>query len=174
MNYDWNVIGADEIFVLFSSFLPTDGFIKKVTVYPSQFGKEMMEKEEQEGPKCIWDHISKDQNLTLSRKKIEELEKTKSKKQNSYMNEDWTASNNMEDENSLNVNLVRKYELTKQKYYYAVIELDNTKTADYIYKQCDGSEFMMSGLSIDLRYIPEDLVFPYAPKKVCKALPTHA
>ena len=172
MNYDWNFIGADEIFVLFSSFLPTDGYIKKVTVYPSQFGKEMMEREELEGPKAIWEHISKTENLNLTDKKIDEIVKTKSKKPNSYMGEDWTASNNIEDENSLNVNLVRKYELTKQRYFYSVIELDSERAANYIYKHCDGSEFMRSGLTIDLRFIPEDLEFPYKPAKICKTMPT--
>jgi hypothetical protein len=58
-NYDWSIIGADEIFVLMNSFLPTSGFIKSVKVYPSAFGKEMMAKEELEGPKCIWDAIKK-------------------------------------------------------------------------------------------------------------------
>ena len=58
-NYDWSIIGADEIFVLMNSFLPTTGFIKSVKVYPSAFGKEMMAKEELEGPKCIWDAIKK-------------------------------------------------------------------------------------------------------------------
>jgi len=31
---------------------------------------------------------------------------------------------------------------------------------------------MRSGLSIDLRYIPEDLEFPYPPEKICKTMPT--
>jgi hypothetical protein len=92
---------------------------------------------------------------------------------NSYQNEEWQATNNPDDEqNSLNVNMVRKYELLKQRYYYAVIQFDSPRTADHIYKNCDGTEFLLSGLSLDLRYIPEYLEFPFPPEKVCKTLPT--
>lgn len=49
-NQDWDKIKAKDLLVLFSSFLPTDGSIKRVTVYPSEFGLERMKQEEVRGP----------------------------------------------------------------------------------------------------------------------------
>lgn len=96
----------------------------------------------------------------------------KSQKLNSWNNEKWEATNNPDTEdNNLDVNQVRKYEHLKQRYYYAVIQFDTPRTADHIYKNCDGSEFLLSGMNLDLRYIPEDLEFPYAAFKTCKTLP---
>jgi hypothetical protein len=66
-------------------------------------------------------------------------------------------------------NLLRKYERDRMKYYYAVIELDSIKTADHVYKSCDGQEIEATGLQIDLRYIPDGIEFPFKPKEVATA-----
>ena len=40
--------------IAFSSFLPEGGVLKSVKVYPSEFGKKMMEQEERDGPGDIF------------------------------------------------------------------------------------------------------------------------
>uniref|UniRef100_A0A2M3Z723 Putative esf1 n=1 Tax=Anopheles braziliensis TaxID=58242 RepID=A0A2M3Z723_9DIPT len=47
---DWDRIRAVDIMVLLSSFLPPGCSIKSVKIYPSEFGKERMQEEEQRGP----------------------------------------------------------------------------------------------------------------------------
>src|SRR5690606_769842 len=51
VNLDWDHVKSTDLFALFSSFLPADGGkIEKISVYPSEFGKERMRQEEVEGP----------------------------------------------------------------------------------------------------------------------------
>lgn len=50
VNLDWDNIQAEDLMAVFSSFLPAGGRILKVSVYPSEFGRERMEREEVEGP----------------------------------------------------------------------------------------------------------------------------
>ena len=50
VNLDWDNIRASDLLAVFSSFLPSSGRILKVEVYPSEFGKERMQREEMEGP----------------------------------------------------------------------------------------------------------------------------
>ncbi|XP_035773467.1 ESF1 homolog [Anopheles albimanus] len=47
---DWDRIRAVDIMVLLSSFLPPGCSIKTVKIYPSEFGKERMQEEEERGP----------------------------------------------------------------------------------------------------------------------------
>lgn len=39
---------------------------------------------------------------------------------------------------------LRKYELNKMKYYFAVVDCDSIKTANTIYEECDGQEFQVN------------------------------
>lgn len=69
---------------------------------------------------------------------------------------------------------LREYERQRMRYFYAVIECDCKKTAEKIYEQCDGMDFEMSGIQIDLRFVPEDQVFPHEPKEVCDEVPADS
>ncbi|KAK0404367.1 hypothetical protein QR680_017425 [Steinernema hermaphroditum] len=54
---------------------------------------------------------------------------------------------------------VRQYQLDRLKYYYAVLECDSVETASAVYEHCDGVEFEMSSVKMDLRFIPDDMSF---------------
>lgn len=64
---------------------------------------------------------------------------------------------------------LRKYEKERLRYYFAVVDCDNAYTANSIYEQTDGTEFMVgvgvqseaqrTGSILDLRFIPDDMVF---------------
>jgi hypothetical protein len=59
MNYDWAKIKVGDIFITLSSFLPAGGNICSVKLYQSEFGKNMMDREQAEGPIAIWDNDDK-------------------------------------------------------------------------------------------------------------------
>lgn len=49
------LLQATDLFVVLSSFLPKEGQILSVTVYPTEFGIERMKKEEVHGPVGLFD-----------------------------------------------------------------------------------------------------------------------
>ncbi|KAL8871932.1 MAG: hypothetical protein Q9174_002345, partial [Haloplaca sp. 1 TL-2023] len=50
VNLDWDNIRAADLMAVFTSFLSNAGQIKKVSIYPSEFGKERIQREEMDGP----------------------------------------------------------------------------------------------------------------------------
>ncbi|KAJ8556695.1 hypothetical protein ON010_g9270 [Phytophthora cinnamomi] len=66
---------------------------------------------------------------------------------------------------------LRKYELQKLRYYYAVVTCDSVKTASTIFDQCDQLEYETSSNVLDLRYVPDDTTFANTPKESCDSVP---
>jgi len=54
---------------------------------------------------------------------------------------------------------VKIYERDKLKYYFGVVECNDTSTAEHLYKQLDGQEYGVTSNRLDVRYIPDDLSF---------------
>lgn len=146
-NMDWDRIKAMDLMVLLNSFLPPGGVIESVKIYPSEFGKERMKEEEVKGPV--------------------ELVDSKSFQNNQEEEED-------EDEgegSKYHMEKLRQYQLNRLKYYYAVIVFNNINAANKIYSECDGLEYESSATKMDLRFIPDDMIFEDEPKEVCEKLP---
>ncbi|XWS44502.1 hypothetical protein CRYUN_Cryun15aG0051100 [Craigia yunnanensis] len=55
VNMDWRHVKAADLYVMLSSFLPKDGQIMSVAVYPSEFGLQRMKEEEIHGPVGLFD-----------------------------------------------------------------------------------------------------------------------
>lgn len=76
---------------------------------------------------------------------------------------DATGDTDSEDEDAgggdqVDQEALRQYELSKLRYYYAVVEADSAATAAHLYEECDGMEFMHSACKFDLRFVPDEQV----------------
>lgn len=155
LNYDWSKISAGDLMITFSSFLPEDGQLKKVTVYPSDFGKQRMQQEEVEGPGDIFrPNAEVDDEAAEARaakknkkKKGEQEEAPKAKKPTRQVEtQEWVAG--IEGSSALDLAKLRRYERERLKYYYAVLEFDSGNTADGVYEACNGYELEKTGIKI--------------------------
>lgn len=159
-NLDWDRINSTDIYVLLNSFKPADGFIKSIKVYPSEYGKERMAEELINGPKELTELPEEEIDDEKKRKKI-----IGSKK----LEEDEDEEIN---KNGFIKNKLRKYQINRLRYYYAVAEFDSVQTAVSIYEQLDGFEYLNSSVQLDLRFIPKDMEFDDDEiKDQCSALP---
>jgi hypothetical protein len=62
----------------------------------------------------------------------------------------------------IDMNKLREYELTKLRYFYAIVECDSAETALKIYKEADGLEYESTSNVFDLRFVPDEQVFDEA------------
>ncbi|XP_047991302.1 ESF1 homolog [Leguminivora glycinivorella] len=144
-NMDWDNIKAADIMVLLSSFLPPGGIIYKITIYPSEYGLKRMQEEEVRGP----------------------IELTEQREVDSGLSDD----GGNEEGSTYHMEKLRRYQLNRLKYYYAVVECDSVATADKLYSECDGMEYESSATRLDMRFIPDDVTFDQEPRESCSQLP---
>jgi len=174
VNLDWDHVRATHLFKMFSSLvasaLPSTGSKKtskstahgqvlSVRIYPSDFGRERMAKEEREGPPA-------------------EL----FKKPKEFEHEDEVNERNIFEtgdvENEVDEDALRKYQLERlryrppcydvygafvdrrcNRYYYAIAECDNPNTASHIFNELDGTELERSANVFDMSFVPDEMTF---------------
>ncbi|KAF2070058.1 hypothetical protein CYY_008627 [Polysphondylium violaceum] len=159
LNCDWDNVNSKSLFILLSSFVPKGGFIKNITVYPSDYGLKQMAIEKQMGPsKELWDTSAKKANP------IKEADST--------LTYDRTEDAESFDGKGFNLEKLRQYELSKLKYYYAVVECDSVATANNIYDEVEGTEIEDTANVLDLRFIPDEQEFTNTPRDSCDEMPT--
>merc|ERR1711893_177214 len=54
---------------------------------------------------------------------------------------------------------LRAYELSKLRWFYAILTFTSAKSSESIYESLDGQEYMSSGQLLDLSYVPESMEF---------------
>ncbi|KAI3332220.1 hypothetical protein HD806DRAFT_186194 [Xylariaceae sp. AK1471] len=159
VNLDWDNIKAVDLMALFSSFVPQGGRIEKVSIYPSEFGKERMKREEVEGPpKEIFKKASRDEDES------EPDSDTDSEDEDEKIKKDMLQEGDDQDFDS---DALRSYQLDRLRYYYAVVICSDTSAAEKIYNACDGTEYLASSNFVDLRFIPDDVTFDDEPREEC-------
>lgn len=166
MDMDWENVRAVDIFSILSSFAPP-GAVRRVAVYPSDFGMEQMSKDEMYGPTNIW---KKEKNKSAKASQLVKYESddesSSNVSSNDSVNEDGDSfqavdgisntGENSNKETDFDQEKLRAYEASKLKYYFAVVEFAKAEYADIAYKEVDGMEFEHSSAAIDLRAIPVD------------------
>lgn len=164
-NLDWDHLSVEDIYTLIHSVRPP----QNVKIYISEFGKERLEREAVEGPKEI-----------LAESKLDDVEeeynqlrdKMRALKNNEPKAEYEDADEEMDDETR---ERIRKYQLQRMKYYYAIAEFDSIESAELVYKELDGREYENSSLELDLRFVPDDVEFEEKDARaICDKMPDLA
>ncbi|CDK25490.1 unnamed protein product [Kuraishia capsulata CBS 1993] len=164
-NMDWDHLRAVDLLATFSSFVPPKGFIDSVTIYPSEFGKERMQREEIEGPpRDVFASKKSKKEESDDDSDDDDIDLEKAAKQ---LYEEGDAQDY--DSKSL-----RRYQLQRLRYYYAIVVCDSVATAKAIYDSCDGTEYESTANHFDLRYVPEGMEFEEDDvKDRCRKIPAN-
>ncbi|KAF8836045.1 hypothetical protein BDN67DRAFT_974657 [Paxillus ammoniavirescens] len=120
------------------------GKILSVRVYPSEFGKKRMMREEKEGPP-----------VEVFKKKRDEDEDEEINEKTIYE----TGTGEDYDEDAL-----RTYQLERLRYYYAIVECDTMEAAQHVYNELEGTELERSANVFDLSFVPDEMVFDDEPR----------
>jgi len=171
-NCDWDHLTAGHLFAALQSFLPGGGAVKSVNIYLSQFGKEQLEIERKHGPRLWTKPGDEDHGLPL--RKDEEGEKPFVPEKDEDQEDDSCDFDEEEDAQGIRTgegedgekfseSRYRAYEMQRLRYYYAIVELDSSETAQHLFRQCDGMEVERSGTVFDLSFVPDEMTFDDEP-----------
>ncbi|OTA94283.1 hypothetical protein M434DRAFT_394837 [Hypoxylon sp. CO27-5] len=164
VNLDWDHIKSADLMALFNSFVPKGGRIERVSIYPSEFGKERMQREELEGPpREIFKKASDSQEEDSEPDSEDDSDDDDDEKiKNEILKEG--------DDQDFDSDALRAYQLDRLRYYYAVMVCSDTVTAEKIYQATDGTEYQSSSNFMDLRFIPDDVTFDDEPRDECDSI----
>lgn len=76
-----------------------------------------------------------------------------------------------ENDDGKNLALLRKYEINKMKYFYAIVYCNSTKTAKRIFKEYNGYELELTNIKLNLSFVDDSLAFPQALKEEADEVP---
>jgi len=166
VNLDWDNIKSTDLMAVFSSFVRPGGKIHKISIYPSEFGRERMEREELEGPpKEIFARKPEEDGESPERdSEDEDDEEVDEKIKKELLQED--------EGQDFDGAALRQYQLERLRYYYAVVVCSDKQTAQKIYESTDGTEYLSSANFFDIRFIPDGTEFEDKPRDECDAVPT--
>ncbi|KAI0010018.1 hypothetical protein F4779DRAFT_332769 [Xylariaceae sp. FL0662B] len=168
VNLDWDHIKSADLMALFSSFTPKGGRIERVSIYPSEFGKERMQREELEGPpRDIFKKGTDSQDGESEPDSEDDSENDEDDEDDEKIKKDIIQEGDDQDFDS---DALRSYQLDRLRYYYAVVICSDTATAEKVYEATDGTEYQSSSNFLDLRFIPDDVTFDDEPRDECDAV----
>ncbi|KAI8929940.1 hypothetical protein BC831DRAFT_441650 [Entophlyctis helioformis] len=152
VNLDWDHVKAKDLYKVFDGFRPKTGTLKSVKIFLSDFGKERVEREQREGPP-----------KEIFTDEVPESSERKSRKSASASSSSSRRLGRDDNGEDFDRKKLRKYQIERLRYYYAVVECDSVSTARAIYQSCDGTEFESSANFFDLRYVPDGMTFDDEP-----------
>ncbi|KAI4863316.1 hypothetical protein F4820DRAFT_376608 [Hypoxylon rubiginosum] len=167
VNLDWDYIKSADLMALFSSFVPKGGRIERISIYPSEFGKGRMQREELEGPpREIFKNASDAKDKYSESDPDDDSEEDDEDDDEKIKNEILKEGNDQD----FDSDALRSYQLDRLRYYYAVMICSDSATADKIYQATDGTEYQTSSNFMDLRFIPDDVTFDDEPRDECDSI----
>lgn len=146
VNMDWDHIRAVDLFKVLQSALQAthpQGSVRRVSIYPSEFGKERMEREEREGPpKELF--ANEDGSNPQQEEDLADLDEDD-------IDEKMVVQEAEDKGEEINSKALRRYQLERLRYYYAVAEFDSVKSARAAFLEVQGTEFERSANIFELR-----------------------
>ena len=176
VNLDWGQLRAVDIHALLQSVVPAKGggALLRVTVYPSNYGLARMEEEARHGPTRLFEAAVRASAAAAAAAAARSAGSGSGRRRGTagMLQPAKTARGGAEEDTPvLDKELVRKYELNKLKYYFAVAEFDSAATAAAAYEAADGLEMEDSANVLDLRFVPDGTTFSTAPRDVSEGVP---
>ena len=170
VNLDWDNIRATDLMAVFSSFVPGNGRISKVWIYPSEFGKERMAREETEGPpQEIFINNAANGRSIATPGSLDESGEDDDNDDDQHIRDSIVKEDKGEEFDPSNL---RRYQLERLRYYYGVLQCSSKATAEAIYNAVDGTEYLSTANFFDLRFVPHHVDFSDEnPRDECAKLP---
>lgn len=165
VNLDWDNIRAQDLMAVFSSFLDSGGKLKHVAIYPSEFGKERLQREEMEGPpkEIFIKSASRNDPDVDMEDSVEDDEDDEAIKSSIIKPDDGTDFDSQ---------ALRRYQLERLRYFYAILDFSSPASAKSIYDAVDGTEYLATANFFDLRFVPDSTDFSVdTPREECSSIP---
>jgi hypothetical protein len=182
VDQEWQHLRAVDLLVVLRSFCPKNGRVKKVTVYPSDFGLQRMKEEAVRGPLAAFGKTFAEVEAAAANKDTPKkakpnanakpkakvkadddselsMESSDESESDEESEEDSDDDKQKEEDPDVARERMRLYERDRMRYYYAVAEFDSVDTAHAVYRECDGLEFERSSCKLDMRYVQDDQRF---------------
>eukprot|EP01035_Chromulina_nebulosa_P017274 gene17274-22808_t len=175
MNCDWENVKAVDLMAILQSFCPTGKQVIRVTVYPSDLGLSQMQNEQLHGPQ-LWDTQNDFDAISETVYDLVESSEPNRSKSGDFVRKDRAIGivlhdelvkrgkarpdnedSSINDDENIDEERLRSYELRKLKYYFAIAETDSSETSDILRNNLDGIELEHSSMVLDLRVVPDDL-----------------
>ncbi|KAJ3324515.1 pre-rRNA-processing protein esf1 [Blyttiomyces sp. JEL0837] len=144
---DWDHIKAKDLYKAFDAFKPPGTSLLSVAIYKSEFGKERLAKVGHRLAPRLFTNLH-----------FQEAEEGPPREIFQTTDESQPLFENSE-ANDFNEVQLRKYQLDRLKYYYAIVDCDSISTAKAVYEACDGREFEKSANFFDLQFVPDEMEF---------------
>ncbi|KAK6437764.1 pre-rRNA-processing protein esf1 [Oleoguttula sp. CCFEE 5521] len=172
VNLDWDNIRAADIMVVANSFVPAGGKIQSVVIYPSEFGRERLEREQMDGPpREIFASSNRRDDDSPESDDIEYEDSDSDADAEEKIKKRLIAAQAASGQ-EFNPTKLREYQIERLKYYYAVISCDTIATAKSLSDAMDGRELLTTANIFDLRFIPDEVSFDDdRPHEECHDLP---
>ncbi|KAI0304703.1 hypothetical protein BC826DRAFT_1088909 [Russula brevipes] len=138
VDMDWDHVRAAHLYKIFiSAIAPAGPSSSSVRIFPSKFGLERMAREENGPPSELLKNQSINDEEDVNERTIFE-----------------TGDADEYDEDAL-----RRYQLQRMRYFYAVVECDSVELASYLYSELQGAELERSANILNLSFVPDDMTF---------------